>query len=516
MSVDEAALRARRGGGAGASDRPVVATAQGRVRGVREGEVFAFRGIPYAAPPVGDLRFRSPRPATAWDDVRDAAEFGPIAPQPVLGPSGPQHRPMSEDCLTVNVITPDLGAAGLPVMVWIHGGAYYVGSSADPLYDGARLAARGVVLVTFNYRIGALGYLDLSSFSTGDDVFESNLGQRDQLAALAWVRDNIRSFGGDPDTVTLFGESSGAGAVTTMLTTPRAQGLFQRAIAQSSPVGSVYTSQTARVSAERFLRRLEIGQDAVHRLRRLPPAALVEACTRLIVESSSREPGTIPVAPVVDGDLVPQYPLTAMARGDALRIPLLIGTNRDESMLFRLLRSPIVPNSSATVQRMVERLGTPEALALPAGYRGYPHLRAALRLSTDAAFRMPTIWAASAHSRFAPTYMYEFDFTPPLLRVAGLGAMHGAELVHVFGGAVPYFLRAGATASGRRLTARIQQRWTTFASLGDPNPLGVQPVWPRYDVESRRTFVFSGKDRVVSDPHGELRRAWGDEIIAFR
>jgi para-nitrobenzyl esterase len=495
---------------------PVVDTRYGAVRGVRDGGVFAFKGIPYAAAPVGALRFRSPVEPQSWDGVREARDFGPIAPQPIQTYLGSQPHPMSEDCLTVNVYTPEVGDVSLPVMVWIHGGAYHLGSSADPIYDGSRLAERGVVLVTFNYRIGALGYLDLSSFSTADDVFESNLGQRDQLAVLAWVRENIHAFGGDADRVTLFGESSGAGAVTTMMATPSARGLLHGAIAQSSPVGSVYTPTTARVAAERFLRRLEVTPDQVHRLRRIPAAALVEACTQLIVETSTSEPGTIPVAPVVDGDLVPEYPLTAMARGDALRIPLVIGSNSDEAMLFRLLRSPIVPNTSKAVQLMVERLGTPEALAVPSGYRGYPRLRSALRLSTDAAFRMPSVWAASGHSDFAPTWLYEFEFAPPLMRAAGLGAVHGAELPHVFGTPVPRVVALGAVAAGRRLTDRVQRRWTTFASIGDPNPDRMSPIWPRYDRDTRRTYVFGNHDRVVSDPHADVRQAWGESIIAFR
>lgn len=495
---------------------PVVATTYGRVRGAHGGDVYTFKGIPYAEAPVGPLRFRAPQPPKTWDGVRAATSFSRIAPQPIQTFAGARPLEMSEDCLTVNVYTPALGDAALPVMVWIHGGAYYLGSSADPLYDGARLAARGVVVVTFNYRVGPLGYLDLSSFSTKDDVFEANVGQRDQLAALQWVRENIGFFGGSPDRVTLFGESSGAGAVTTMLATPSAEGLLQGAIAQSSPVGSVYTRETARVAAERFLRRLDVAPGEVHRLRRIPAGALIEACSRLIRDTIEVEPGTIPVAPIVDGELVPEYPLTAMARGNALRVPLIIGSNRNEAMLFRLMRSPIVPNSSKSVQLMVERLGTPEALALPAGYRGYPRLRPALRLSTDAAFRMPTIWAASAHSQYAPTWAYEFDFAPPLMRISRLGALHGAELPHVFATHVPRIVSFGAVGAGHRLTQRMQARWVSFAAIGDPNPVGMSPVWPHYDTESRLTYIFDSKDRVVPDPHGELRRAWGDGVIAFR
>ncbi len=233
----------------------VIEAPCGPVRGYADGSVFVWKGIPYAAPPVGDLRFRSPVPASPWSDVLDAAAFGAMAPQghDTSVPLDPTMR-IDEDCLTVNVWAPRPDGTPRPVMVWIHGGAYCLGSSAQPIYDGRLLAERGdVVLVTFNYRLGTLGFLDLSSFSTASRTFESNLGLRDQIAALEWVRDNIAAFGGDPDEVTVFGESSGGGSITTLMTVPRAEGLFHRAIAQSPPSTSVYGAERAASVAARFL-----------------------------------------------------------------------------------------------------------------------------------------------------------------------------------------------------------------------------------------------------------------------
>ena len=225
-----------------ATDNLVVDTTHGPVRGVEEGTaVRVWKGIRYAAQPVGGLRFRAPAPPPRWTEVADATRFGPACPQPLF-PNTPLDlgAAQGEDCLRLNVWAPP-GADGKPVMVWLHGGAYVLGSGSQALYDGRRLASSGdVVVVTVNYRVGALGFLDLSSFSTSRRQFDSNVGLRDVLAALGWVRDNIAAFGGDPRRVTLFGESAGAGIVTTLLACAAAEGLFARAIAQSSPATSVY------------------------------------------------------------------------------------------------------------------------------------------------------------------------------------------------------------------------------------------------------------------------------------
>jgi para-nitrobenzyl esterase len=501
-------------------EAPVVTTEYGRVVGVYSGGVAAFKGIPYAAPPLGRLRWRAPRPPEPWDGELDASRYGPIAPQPRAAISGDQPPTTSEDCLTLNVFAPRGAGDDLPVMVWIHGGAYYLGSSADPMFDGTGLARRGeVVVVTLNYRVGALGYLDFSSFATHDEPFESNLGQRDQMAALEWVQRNIAAFGGDPARVTVFGESAGGGAITTLMTTPSAADLFGGAIVESAPVGSVYSRERARGFAERFLGIVNVSARNIGLLRSLPVETLTDACETLVQSNPLSSPGTIAVAPVVDGELVPEYPLDAFRSGAALRVPMLIGTNRHEAQLFKLMRSPILPTTARGIDAMVENLGLREALAIPRAYRGYPSRAAALHISTDAAFRMPSIWAAAAHSEYAPTWMYEFDYVPPVLKALGLGAVHGSELPYVWGNKPGNPLAAvplGGTKWAAQIAERIQSRWLEFAHTHEPNPPGIEPFWPRYDTKTRSTLMINRSDRIVDDPGYTQRRVWGDEIIAFR
>ncbi len=290
-----------------------VKIAAGSLRGLRDGDTRTWRGIPFAAPPVGERRLRAPAPVEAWSGVRDATKFGPVAPQDRKGPfaGAAATTPQSEDCLTLNVVTPLTPATGLPVMVYIHGGAYGVGSPADSPFRGVNFARRGVVHVTLNYRLNAFGYLDFSEFG-----FDNNLGLRDQVAALEWVRDNIAAFGGDPANVTVYGESSGGNAVTTLLTTPAARGLFARAIAQSPPSNAVYRPEVTRQWAREFLEILgaKPGHEA-EALRSASPAALVRGCAAAV----RSHPRRIPRRPGLQPRRRRRLPSRAPGRGPARR-----------------------------------------------------------------------------------------------------------------------------------------------------------------------------------------------------
>ena len=273
-------------------DPPIVETKYGRIRGDRSGGTLRWRSIPYAAPISGPNRFRAPRPPEPWDGVRECTRFGDIALQS-LGNAVPIDATLRQgpDCLWCSVWSPAADDARRPVMVWLHGGAYCLGTAAQPIYNGRHLAETGdVVIVTVNYRLGAFGFVDFSSFSTPDAVFESNLGLRDMIAALEWVRDNIANFGGDPDNVTVFGESSGAGSVTTLLTSPKAEGLFHAAIAQSSPATSVYGADRAAGVARRFLELAELSPERAAELYDLPD----ERVGRPPTCSSTRSRATCP------------------------------------------------------------------------------------------------------------------------------------------------------------------------------------------------------------------------------
>src|SRR6204780_5562840 len=328
--------------------RGVVSVAQGRLRGVWRGDLWSFSGIPYGRAPTGSLRWRPPLEAEGWTEIRDASTFGPIAPQSaavpgVTSPADPApYEPHSDDCLSLNVWTPELPDArtgtaehGRPVMVFIHGGGFTSGSGSVFLYRGGELVRNGDAVVgTINYRLGALGFLGHRDLADPDGLV-GNWGIQEQLAALRWVRDNIAAFGGDPGAVTIFGESAGGFSVATLLGTPAAKGLFRRAIVQSGGV-HVHALHDAERSAERLASILGIASCTRELLERVPATELVAAPE----ERGKRRPDPgmmpLPFLPVVDGVLLPEHPLAAVANGAAVGIDLLIGTNRDELTLFGL------------------------------------------------------------------------------------------------------------------------------------------------------------------------------------
>lgn len=505
-----------------------VITPHGEVIGHSDGTVYAWKGIPYAAAADGEHRFRAPRPVEPWPEPLDCRTFGAVAPQGLDNPVPiDPDLPMSEDCLSVNVWAPKPSDTPRPVMVWIHGGAYSLGSAAQTVYDGRNLAELGdLVVVTVNYRIGAFGFLDLSSFSTEDTVFETNIGLRDQIAALEWVSRCIARFGGDPSNVTVFGESSGGASVTTLMTSPKSEGLFQKAIVQSAPATSVYGQDRAALVAARFLELVDVTPDRIHELKTMDFERLVVAGDTLCYEIPTKVPGTLGLAPVVDGDIVPRYPVAAFQKGFAHRIPLIIGTNHDEASIFRLMKSPLMPVTSETVSEMFRAIANDHS-DLPAfrvaeimsAYPDRSKTAGALAMSRDAGFRMPTLWIADAHSRYAPVWMYRFDHATPMLKAARIGAGHATELPYVFGnfGTLnrdPTFWLGGRKAA-LAVSARVMRRWVAFARHGVPATLDGAKHWPLYADPRRSTLVIDAQDTVVDDPDTVLRAAWGDRVLGF-
>jgi para-nitrobenzyl esterase len=506
---------------------PVVETTNGPVRGVDDGTVKVWRGIRYAAAPVGELRWRSPEPPRPWSEPADATKVGPVCPQPT-DPKIPIDlgAPQGDDCLTLNVWASSDTEAGdrKPVMVWVHGGAYILGSSAQPLYHGRALAGSGqAVIVTINYRLGALGFLDLSSLGDG---FHTNVGLRDVLFALHWVRDNIAGFGGDPDRVTLFGESAGGGVVTTLLASPAAAGLFCAAITQSSPATSIYDRDRARRVAEQFLESLGAGPDDTVRLPDVPVDAILAASKRVFDEVPVRTPGTLAFAPIIDGDVVPDNPVKLAREGRTHPVPLIIGTNKHEAALFRWMKSPLMPITPQAIRAMFAEIAAEQpSLELPtedrirAAYRGRPKI-AGMGVARDIGFRMPSIWFAEGHREVAPVYLYRFDFATPMLRLLRLGAAHATELPYVWGNLVagprdPTF-KLGGLKAGKAVSARIRTRWLNFAVDGNPAGPAGDPTWRPYRKDDRATLLIDAQDRVVDDLDREVRTAWGDEVLSFR
>jgi para-nitrobenzyl esterase len=346
------------------------------------------------------------------------------------------------------------------------------------------------------------------------------------LFALQWVRDNVEAFGGDPDRVTLFGESAGAGIVTTLLASPAAAGLFSAAIAQSSPVTSIYDAGRGRVLAQRFLDAVAVESDGVDRLPDVPMADILAASKRVFDEVPVDTPGTLGFAPILDGDVLPDYPVEVARAGRTLAVPLIIGTNEHEASLFRFMRSPLLPITPEAIKEMFAQIEAeqPEVMLpspdrLGATYRGRGKTPG-MGVARDIGFRMPSIWFAQRHAAVAPVYLYRFDWATPLLKLLRLGAAHATELPYVWGNLVagprdPTF-KLGGLKTGTAVSQRMRTRWLNFARSGDPAGPPGEPRWRQYRPDDRATLVIDKHDAVVDDLDRALREAWGDDVLSFR
>ncbi|MFI6046959.1 carboxylesterase/lipase family protein [Nocardia sp. NPDC051321] len=481
----------------------VVALPQGKVRGSSTGSVHAFLGIPYAAAPLGASLFQAPGPAPSWDDERDATHFGPTAPQ--LGYQEPLrsilHNPAIDgpEFLNLNVWTPDPGASGLPVLVWIHGGAYRLGSSAVSVYNGHAFARDGVVLVSMNYRLGAIGFAAL-------DGSPANRGLLDQIAALQWVRDNIAAFGGDPGQVTLFGESAGGMSVATLLASPLTEGLFHRAIIQSGNGTIASTLDDARLVAADFAGRLDTTPETAE----IP--ALLAAEQNLIADFSvDQNPsrwgrstlaaglGLMAFHPTIDGHTLTHLPVDAIAAGAADHIPLIIGTTADE---FRLYSAPTGLTTALPADALPNVLasrGIDPALAdtYAANRPGATPGDLMAAILTDFAFRIPTLHLAEAA---ATAYVYEFAWPTSHL---DLRACHAIEIAFVFDTltAEGTSMLLGRDIPPQTLASEIHHTWIDFAAGRTP--------WTPYDLDTRSVMTFNTpRSQLVSDPRADERELW--------
>jgi para-nitrobenzyl esterase len=567
-----------------------VETRQGALRGVQERGLEVFRGVPFAAPPVGPLRFRPPEPPPRWTGVREATRFARGAPQnaAIAGPllSLGIGR-TGEDCLYLNVWTPRADGGRRPVLVWIHGGAFVLGAGSQTLYDGSALARRGdVVVVTLNYRMGTLGFLRLREHFGDRLPATGNEGLLDQVAALRWVRDEIESFGGDPDNVTIFGESAGAMSCATLLGMPDARGLFHRAILQSGAANFRWPPDVAASLADLVLDELGLGSpealatapvsrllDAQRRLfmdmllgdryvlgalspagQRLAGATFLGLALagrrfgsvtaplseRLIARLRRRHPARspspraamlralrtrgLPFQPVVDGVVVPRDPLDAVRGGAARDVPVLIGTNLDETKLFR----PLDPEAetldeAALLVRCRDALRSGEGEGDEAAREAIEIYRAAraargerteagelwFAFESDRTMRHPAMALAelqSAHQRH--TYAYLFTWPSPALGGL-LGSCHALDLPFVFGTLGHPMFRpfAGKGPEARTLAERIQDAWIAFARTGRPDHEGLPP-WPSYEASARRTMILDRRCRVETAPREAERAFW--------
>jgi para-nitrobenzyl esterase len=476
-----------------------VRVAAGVLRGRLEPGLVVFKGIPFAEPPA---RFAAPEPVEAWDGTRDALSYGPPPPQSGLFGTDTGAE-SAEGWLTVNVWTPDL-AANLPVLVWIQGGGYLFGTSGRPEYDGGRLARDGgVVVATFNYRVGIEGFAQI-------DGAPANRGLLDQVAALEWVRDNISAFGGDPDQVTVFGQSAGGGSVAALLAMPRAAGLFGRAIVQSMP-STFFTPELAAdiagvLAAELNLKPSELATVAPGEL-----PAIGDAVMARIGQYADRwglaAHRSVPIAPVVDGATLPTDPWQALADGAARDVDLIVGHVRHEQRLFSLI--------AGILGRVTEEQAATALNLFAPGPDGAAHYRAAGgspdelydQVHSDWLFRMPSLHLAEAHT--GRTYLYELTWPAPGMGGV-LGACHGLDVPLVLGNLTsgqPAMLLGDDLTEAEIVSAQMRGAWTTFATDGDPG-------WPAYDRDKRLTRVFDTQPAVVPYPEEVSRRIWQDHVFS--
>jgi para-nitrobenzyl esterase len=494
----------------------VVTTTRGRLRGTWRGDLWSFSGVPYARAPVGALRWRPPAPAEPWDGIRDASTFGAIAPQApsvpgITSPADPDaSEPQSEDCLFLNVWTPALDPeARRPVLVFIHGGGFTSGSGSVFLYRGGNLVRNGdAVVVTINYRLGALGFLGHRALAEADGRL-GNWGLMDQVAALSWVRENVAAFGGDPANVTIFGESAGGFSVTALLGCPAAVGLFRRAIVESGGA-HVHTVEEAERAASRLATELGAASCDRAALEHVPATELVAATTEL--GKRRPDPGLVPLPflPVVDGVFLPTHPLEAVADGAAAGVDLMVGTNRDELTLFGMGNPSLLAMDEAGLERwMANSLPDVPPAQVIESYREARRARSEatevkdvwVAAGTDIVFRWPSLQLAAAHGASgAATFVYLFDWESPAFD-GMLGSTHALELPFVFGAVhipVVQFFSGGGPAADT-LSRQMQMAWLAFARRGAPSHEGIGE-WRQWDRGGRATMVFGAHTGLAEAP----------------
>jgi len=500
----------------------IVETVSGRVRGSTDRGISSFRGIPYAAPPLGELRWKAPQNVVPWSGVREATAYGNMAIQAenVFGlppdllkifPLGGKQK-LSEDCLYLNVWTSGFNGKKRPVLFWCHGGGFITGSGSSPWSDGANLCRLDeVVVVSFNHRLGALGYLHLEDLAGAEFADAGTAGMRDIVAALEWVRDNIAQFGGDPENITLFGESGGGAKVSVLLAVPSAKGLFHKAVIQSGPAVQMANREDGSKTAHQVLDALGLAPDQAGELRKLPAEKILEAQNTMqatVARTSFADRRRFGVNPVIDGRFFPGGPFAPEAPLVSADVPLMIGSNKDEMTLF-LGHQPWV--TGATFDNLPAALesylGARTAEIIAAYRKAQPALGAdalGLTIVGDLGIRGQSLTIAERKmkQKAAPVFVYLFAWETPVLG-GRLRSCHTLEIPFVFNNLETAEI-TGKDRARLPLGGRMARAWIAFAREGNPG-------WPAYSTTDRATMVFDTISRVHNDPYGAERRVWEDK-----
>lgn len=477
----------------------------GQYLGRKEDSIISFKGIPYAQSPIGSLRWKAPRKLEPSESIIHALDFGYSCVQPIDEIELASLRPQGEDCLTLNIWSRNTESEKKPVMVFIHGGGYIGGGSSDPLYDGKNFPKRNdVVMVSINYRCNVLGFMDIEEIGGAEYADSKNLGILDQICALEWIQENIHLFGGDPNNVTIFGESAGSGSVSLLMTSPRAKGLFNKVIAQSGGLIMYKSPEKAKEYAKDFVKHT--GVSSMEELLSLSADEIRDACVRLMKAYGYKS--EIMFAPVADGRIILENPYESIENGCASDIKLIVGTTEEELNYWKLYYDHfeneipkfledqfkvMEPNLCEYKEINEEYLARKSALSLGQRY---------LDLSVELMFRIPSIKLAELHSKHADTWMYLFTWQS---NIEGLGACHAIDVPFVFHSLDS---ESGLSFTGKnppkKLADRTQDSWVAFARTGNPNHVGI-PKWPKYDDFSRKTMIINEEWHVEEDPGKEDR-----------
>jgi para-nitrobenzyl esterase len=507
------------------TDGCVVETASGRVRGTVDRHVHIFKGIPYAAPPLGPLRWRPPQKVTPWSGVREATSYGNMSIQAEnvfgLPPDllelftlGGRQK-ISEDCLFLNVWTAGLDGRKRPVLFWCHGGAFITGSGSSPWTDGANLCRLDdVVVVSVNHRLGALGYLYLEDIAGAEFASAGTAGIQDIVAALEWVRDNIAAFGGDPENVTIFGESGGGAKVSVLMALPSATGLFHKAIIQSGPAVQMANREDGTKTAHQVLAEFGLDAKSAGKLRELPALKILEAQNAVhaaIGRASFADRRRLGFNPVIDGKLFPGGPFAPTAPAVSAHVPLVIGTNKDEMTLF-LGHLPWVREATFDnlVGAMTPYLGTRAADVIATYRKAQPDMtadRIGLMIVGDLGVRSLSLTIAERKlaQKAADVFVYLFAWETPVLN-GRLRSCHTLEIPFVFN-TLEQAPLTGSDPVRLALGERMARAWIAFAKTGRPGHTGL-PEWPAYSTATRPTMVFDDECRVDNDPYSVERKVW--------
>jgi len=485
----------------------IVETASGKIKGYERNGNLEYLGIPYAKPPVGELRFKRACPVIPWDGILDAREYGQPSVQLENG-----ELKGNENCLTLNIKRPREGGS-FPVMVWIHGGGYNIGSTSVPLYSGDAFVNDGILFVSIQYRLNVLGFYDFTTYKYGD-MFESNCGISDQIMAMRWIHENIAAFGGDPNRVTIAGESAGGTSVSNMLAIPAVKGMFQQAIVQSAIPNGIFTHDMAREDMDLFMEGMGWTEEDLPKLLTMDPFEMQKGNTYVAETFQAKNPGIYLPSPVLD-DLIPVRPLEAIKKGSAKGVKVIVGTNLHEASMFVRPENTVFPNTWSMIEEMFRKNGIVTSFTKvkeyyqSGKYRDFNGIEGGIvQFSTDFAFQVPAYQLAEGQKQYEDVWMYRYEFMNGEENENSLGASHAFELPSVF--FIKDFEFSEWVFEGvpeekvDSIMQSIHQPWVNFIKTGIPD----SDHWPKYEGYDSPICIFDEEPRTAQAGVQELMQVW--------